>query len=377
MKIGIVCPYNLYRPGGVLVQIKAHQKELQRLGHDVTLIAPKPRGFTGEPEPGVVLVGTSTELNTPFKTKADISIHAGLYEIGKFLKEEQFDILHFHEPWIPMLPMQILNASTSVNVATFHAKMPGMRIYKAIGKAITPYTKSIIKKLDYMVGVSETATMYLNTLVDEPVEIIPNSIDLKVFDPEKTSIVRRYDDDLKTIFYMNRLEKRKGPDLLLKAYKELVEEHDDLRLIMASDGDMRKELEVYVAAYDLPNVEFLGFISDEEKLQLYKTADVYCSPAPYGESFGLVMLEAMAMQTPLVAGDNPGYQVPLGDRAKDYLVDPTITSVLVKRLEDMIYDEDKRRRYIEWSRKEASKYSFTTTVAQYESIYKKLLKGKK
>jgi len=376
MKIGIVCPYNLYRPGGVLVQVKAHQKELQRLGHEVVLIAPRPRKFTGEPEEGVVLFGTSTELNTPFKTKADVSIHAGLYETRKFLREQQFDILHFHEPWIPMLPMQILNASTSVNIATFHAKMPGMRIYKAIGKAITPYTRSIIKKLDYMVGVSETATEYLNTLVDKPVQIIPNGIDLEIFDPEKIRSLPKYDDDRKTIFYLNRLEKRKGPELLLKAYRELIEDHDDLRLVMASDGDMRKELELYVAAYDLPHVEFVGFISDEEKLSLYKSADVYCSPAPYGESFGLVILEAMAMQTPLVAGDNPGYSKPLGDRAKDYLVDPTITSVLAKRLEEMIYDDDKRKRYKEWSREEAAKYSFTSTVAEYEEIYKKQLKAK-
>lgn len=292
------------------------------------------------------------------------------------MEESGFDILHFHEPWVPLLPLQILNQSEAINVATFHAKMPGMRIYKAIGKAVTPYTKSIVRKLDYMVGVSRIATEYLNSIVEEDVEIIPNGIDLEVFNPQNVQPLARYNDDKKTILYLNRLEKRKGPDLLLKAYKQLVEDHDDLRLVMASDGDMRQELEVYVAAYDLPNVEFVGFVSDEEKLQLYKSADVYCSPAPYGESFGVVILEALAMETPVVGGDNPGYAEPLGERAADYLVDPHLTSVLARRLEELLYDQSKRENYRSWARARAEQYSFIRMIDSYEALYEKLMKNR-
>ena len=374
MKIGIICPYNLYRPGGVPKLVWAWHKELRKRGHDAILIAPKPRKHEGPVEEGVMLFGTSTELNTPFRTKADVSIHAGPIEIKEYLDEQQFDILHFHEPWVPMLPLQILNKSTSINIATFHAKLPDMRVYKAIGKAAAPYARSIVKKLDYMVSVSDAAADYIQTIIEDKIDIIPNGVDLEYFDPSKIEPYPQYDDDVKTILYLNRLEKRKGPDLLLKAYRRLVKKHDDVRLIMASDGDMRSSLEAYVAAYDLPRVEFVGFVSDEEKLRLYKSADLYCAPSPYGESFGVVILEALAMQTPVLGGNNPGYAVSLAERADDYLVDTRTTTAFTKRLEELLYNEDERASYIEWSRGQAEKFGFSSMVDQYEELYTKLLK---
>lgn len=378
MKIGIVCPYNIFRPGGVQEAVFAHQKELMERGHEVIVITPDPRQSNEDAPENVHLVGTSTELNTPFRTKADISVHAGPKEIAIYLDEQEFDILHFHEPWVPILSRQLLNRANCPVVATFHAKLPEAWLFRTIGKAVKPYTKSFIKDIDHMVAASDPAADHINSLIDDRVQIIYNGVDLSKYDPELIERLKKYDDDIKTILFVNRLEKRKGPDLLLKAYKHISEDHEDVRLVIASDGDMRKKLEAYVELNELPNVEFLGFVDDETKVRLYKSADVYCAPAPYGEGFGIVLLEAMAMQTPYVAGDNAGYRYATGDRADEYLVDPMQSVILAKRITDLLYDDEKRNSYKQWANDRVKNYDYRVVVDDYEAIYKRLLKeGKK
>ncbi len=374
MKIGIVCPYNVFRPGGVQEAVFAHQKELIARGYEVTIITPNPRQNDRLAPEGVHLVGTSTELNTPFRTKADISLHAGPKEISKYLEEQKYDLLHFHEPWVPMLPRQIIDKATCPIVATFHAKLPEAWIYKTIGKAVKPYTKSFIKDIDYMVAASEPAADHINSLIDGKVQIIYNGVDLTKYDPETVQPLKQYIDETKTILFINRLEKRKGPDWMLKAYRQLVESHEDVRLVIASDGDMRKRLESYVKTYELPNVEFLGFVDDETKVRLYASADLYCSPAPYGEGFGIVLLEAMAMHTPYVAGDNAGYRFATGDKSDEYLVDPTKPALLAKRIEKLLYDEEARVDFKKWAKKRVHTYDYRVVVDEYETIYKDLIR---
>jgi len=369
MKIGIVCPYNIFRPGGVQEAVFAHQKELIKRGHNVHVLTPNPRQNSLKAPEGVFLIGTSTDLNTPFKTKADVSLHAGPKEIRQFLDEQNYDLLHFHEPWVPLLSRQILNRTSCPAIATFHAKLPEAWLARTIGKAAKPYTKSFLKDIDYFVAASEPAAEHIRSLTKEDVQIIYNGVDLDKYNPDEVRLLPQYDDEIKTILFINRLEKRKGPDLMLKAYRELVDEHDDLRLVIASDGDMRSRLETYVKVYDLPRVEFLGFVDDETKIRLYASADLYCSPAPFGEGFGIVLLEAMAMQTPYVAGDNAGYRFATGDKSDEYLVDPTQPILLAKRLEKMLYDEAARSKFRTWAKDRVQSYDYKVVVDEYEKIY--------
>ena len=374
MKIGIVCPYNIFRHGGVQESIFAHQQVLTEHGHEVRIVSPKPLSYSEKPPKDIILVGVSTDINYPFRTKADISLSVGQSEMKAMLAEEKFDILHFHEPWVPLFSRQLLNLCTCPKVGTFHAKWPEKLIYRTFGKAIRPYARSIVDDLDYVAAASEPGSRYVSELLGRPVHIIFNGIDLKRFDPNKAEPIKRYQSNGKTILYINRLEKRKGPDLLLKAYRELSKKHRDLKLVMASDGDMRAKLEAYVEKYKLPGVEFIGFVDDETKVKLYASADVYCAPSPYGEGFGIVLLEAMAMRLPYVGGDNVGYRYASGPRADDYLVDPTDAKALADKLEEMLFDGDKRARYKRWSRRYATKYDYENIVKEYEAVYKKLVK---
>ncbi|HEY5806080.1 MAG TPA: glycosyltransferase family 4 protein, partial [Candidatus Saccharimonadales bacterium] len=170
MKIGLVCPYSIAKGGGVLEIVRALQIGLKRRGHDAYIITPRPQGHEDEPGDHVIFVGGSTDFRSP--TKTTIQISASVSEsIREMLEKENFDILHFHEPWIPMLSAQILARSEAINVATFHAKLPETAVSRTMAKVITPYTKPILKYIDALTAPSNAAAEYVCSLTDAPVAI--------------------------------------------------------------------------------------------------------------------------------------------------------------------------------------------------------------
>src|SRR5262245_14261300 len=131
MKIGIVCPYDVTISGGVQEHVLAQQQHLIALGHSVKVIAPSPKGYTGAAPKGVVMLGRSRRIKA-LKTAAEVSIALDGDELDNFLIDNKFDILHFHEPWVPIMSKQLLERSQAKNVATFHAKLPDNAISKAL-----------------------------------------------------------------------------------------------------------------------------------------------------------------------------------------------------------------------------------------------------
>lgn len=371
MKIGLVSPYNMFRPGGVQVCIEALADELRKRNHSVKIIAPQSKQAYSD-NPNLLLVGQSTSLSV-FSTTADVGISLDNNSIDAMFECENFDVLHFHEPWIPILAMQLLGRSDCANVATFHAKLPDSPLSKSIEKITTPYTKSVFKNLHAISAVSEPAADFVGSLTNNEIKIIPNGIDLKFYSFSKAKKMSEYDDGLKNILFVGRLEKRKGAQYLLRAFRVLQEEHPNTRLLIAGDGTKRKSLEQYVKKHGLKNVEFLGFVSEKEKRDLLKTADLFVSPALYGESFGIVLLEAMAMGTPLIAGNNPGYSSVMKDRGRISLVDPTNKLSLTHKMELMLEDNDMRQLWKKWAKQYVSQFDYPKIVDQYESLYKQAI----
>lgn len=371
MKIGIVCPYNMFQfAGGVQDIVVNLHHYLVAKGHTVKIITPRPRAHYDSVGDDYILVGRSTKMNTPFNTMVDVGFEADGDEIQSILDREQFDIIHFHEPWVPVLSRQILARSRSVNVATFHAKLPESLLSKSIVNSIVPYTKSILKYIHVYTAVSPAAAEHLQSLSSEYIEIIPNGIELARFTHAPT---RRLKSKKKSIVYLGRLEKRKGVDYLLTAYAKLREEHDDVELKIAGNGVKNSSLRRLVSQYKIPDVSFLGFVGEEDKVGLIASADIFCSPALYGESFGIVLLEAMAVGTPVVAGNNSGYASVMTGKGRLSLVDPTSTSDFSQRLELMLYDSDIRNLWIRWASKEVAQYDFKVVASKYETVYKQAL----
>jgi len=371
MKIGLVCPYSVLKGGGVKEHILAVQAELQRRGHDVYFITPRPSDHDEEPEDHMIFIGASIDFNSPLHTTGQVSASVG-ETVERMLAEEKFDVLHFHEPWVPMLSMQILSRSNAANVATFHAKLPETMMSRTMAKVITPYTKPILKYIDAFTAVSDAAADYVCSLTDAPVAIIPNGIGTQFKPPRSFNDRRKH----KTVLYIGRLEGRKGVKYLLHAFQYVQQRYPDVSLVIAGDGPDRDKLEMLAADLELRNIEFKGYITEEQKLALLKSSDLFAAPAIYGESFGIVLLEAMASGLVTVAGDNPGYASVMQGLGAISLVHPKHTAEFARRIELLLYETDLRKLWREWAVKELPQYSYERIVDQYEAVYKRAIAEK-
>lgn len=366
MKIGLVCPYNIGLGGGVQECVLAAQKELKKRGHEAHIITPRSKQARENPPKDTLLVGTGTDVRSPFSTTAQISASMSPDELQQIVDDYNFDILHFHEPWVPMLSRQLLGRSNSINIATFHARMPDGVMTKAIETIVTPYTKSILKSFDAFTAVSDPAAQYVRSLTDEPIEIIPNGIDLKKYRPS-----RQINFNAKSILHIGRLEKRKGVNHLIDAFAEMND--PDCTLLIAGNGPDRDKLEAQVKSRGLKNVEFLGYVSEAEKIKLLHEATVFSSAAIYGESFGIVLLEAMACGTPTVAANNPGYVSVMQDRGLVSLVNPEDTAQYARRLALMLNDREIAALWRTWALDYVQQFDYVKVIDQYERLYKRLL----
>lgn len=371
MKIGLVLPYNITKGGGVKEHVLAQQTELTNRGHDVVIITPQPREPYISDGRRVAFLGTATEVKTMLHTTPTISASVLTDEIDSLLEHEQFDILHFHEPWVPVLSRQVLSRSHSVNVATFHAKLPETIVSRTMAKVITPYTKPLLRHIDAFTAVSDAAAEYLLTLADVPVTIIPNGINLKHFHAARSTAIAAKKQ--KTILYVGRLEHRKGVKYLVEAFAQLAEREPNARLLIAGDGPDREKLEFQVQELGLERVEFLGYIDEATKKKLLHDADLFCSPAIFGESFGIVLLEAMASGLVTVAGDNPGYESVMQGLGKLSLINPKDTSLFAHRLQLLLLDDDLRTLWRKWAKDYVKQFDYPKVIDKYEAVYKTAL----
>ena len=374
MKIGLVCPYNIFKGGGVQECVKAMQSELIKRGHEVLIITPRPRLVSaGNDEDGIIFIGNATDIKSPFHTTGQISGTVNYRMIDDILKSYKFDILHFHEPWVPILSRQILSRSTSKNVATFHAKLPETVVSRTIELVITPYTKSILKYLDSLTAVSDAAAEYVKILSNKEVSIIPNGIDL---DKYRSINLKESVEKENTILFIGRLERRKGVKYLIRAFAELSKTNKNIKLIIAGDGPDRNKLELLVKSLGASNVTFTGYVDEAMKHKLLASCSVFCSPALFGESFGIVLLEAMAYGVPIVAGNNPGYVGVLKERGQLSLVNPKDIPEFSRRLGMMMFDPELIDSWKNWSKDYVKQFSYQKIVDGYENLYKKIVKVK-
>jgi phosphatidyl-myo-inositol alpha-mannosyltransferase len=370
MKIAIFTPYNIFKSGGVQEHV-AHQVKLLRLrGHDVTIITPRPRNVTEEQAPmGVVFLGYSARIKAPHATSADVSATIDNDAIEIELAKN-YDVMHVHEPLVPMAARQILSRAEgrALRVGTFHAALPGNTLGKSLVSTYKTYARAVLPHIDVITAVSPAAIGYIDDYTNLPIHYIPNGIDLDKykFKPHKR--------DLNTILFLGRLEKRKGARQTINAFIELKKVKPKAKLIIAGDGPLRKSLQQYVDVKGVKNVEFLGFIDDKKKLSLLSTCGIYTSPALYGESFGIVLAEAMTMQIPIVAHPNNGYKWVLKDTGRLSLVDCTNPVEYAERMQLLLEDHELRELWQRWAERYVKQFSYEIVVDEYEKLYNKNLK---
>ncbi len=354
----------MFRGGGVQEVVLALREGIIARGHEAYIITPQPRDKNVTVPEGILFVGGSVPFRAA-RTQGDISASVDVGSLTTMLEREKFDIIHFHEPWNPMLSLQIMSRSDAIHIATFHAAMSERRTSRTVEKVITPYTRSILKYIDVLTAVSNTATNYIKTLTNRNLHIIGNGIDLTKYKPAE----QRVQSNTKSIFYVGRLEKRKGIKYLLQAFALLRKIHPEFVLNIAGDGPERERLEAIVKDNKIEGVTFLGYIDEPTKLKMLREADIFCSPAMYGESFGIVLLEAMASGCVAVAGNNTGYEGVLKGHGQLSLVNPKDTIEFARRLALLGTDEEIRTLWQKWAAQEVQKYDYEKIIDQYVNLY--------
>ncbi|HEU4514374.1 MAG TPA: glycosyltransferase family 4 protein [Nocardioidaceae bacterium] len=307
MRVGLVCPYSLDVPGGVQNHVKDLAEALIGLGHDVSVLAPSEQ--QDDLPPYVVRAGGAVPV--PYNgSVARLSFGPkAAARTRRWMREGRFDVLHVHEPAAPSLSLLALWAADCPVVATFHTSNVRSRTMSASASILRPS----LEKVTARIAVSEYAR---NTLVQhiggEPV-VIPNGVYVDRF--AHAAVREDWRGQGPTLAFVGRIdEPRKGLALLLEAYPAVAADHPGLRLLVVGGGDAnaaRRRLPPGLA----DSVTFLGRASDEEKASALRTADLYVAPNTGGESFGIVLIEAMAAGTPVLASDIPAFRRVLGDGA--------------------------------------------------------------
>jgi phosphatidylinositol alpha-mannosyltransferase len=347
-------PYSLTIPGGVQNQVMAMARTLRATGIEVRVLGP-----CDGPPPATFV----TPLGNSLPTSANGSIaplapdpSASLRTIRALL-DERFDVLHIHEPYVPGPTMTAVVVHPSPIVATFHAAGHSTS-YDLFAPVIRRWSRSI----SHQVVVSNEARELVESVAPGEYELLYNGIELHRY---RTATPTPTDGP--TIFFCGRHEERKGLEVLLRAMPGLA---DDVRLWVAGSGPDSARLRSTYG--DDARIEWLGQVSDEEKFRRLRGADVFCAPSLRGESFGVVLIEAMAAGTTVVASSLDGYRNVATDDVDAVLVDPGDVDALAKALVQVVGDPQLAARLRAGGERRAEDFSMDRLAARYAEIYEQL-----
>jgi len=366
MKVGIITQ-SYTNDSGVAKHVIHTGQELMRLGHQPTIITAH---FPGKnDDQGLKVIRVGQDINLP-SNGAFVNVTVG-YKLGQKLKRifemERFDLLHIHSPLDPILPLWAVKMAHIPMVGTFHTFMKTNLAYDLMGESF----ESFFKKLNGRIAVSQPARDYINRYFPADYRLIPNGVDIKRFHPD-VKPVKKFDDDTFNILFVGRIDPRKGLRYLLQAFSIIYGHHQKVRIIVVGKGILSKYYELFLLKELENQVFFEGYVSEEDLAHYYATADVYCSPATHGESFGMVLLEAMASGKPVVASDNEGYRMVLSAK-EGILVPPRNVVQLAKAIISLIDDKKKRLKLGQAGRKKAEKYSWKNITKQIVDYYQEVL----
>jgi phosphatidylinositol alpha-mannosyltransferase len=367
MKIAQVCPYDFTRHGGVKTHILQLAEALRGLGHEVKIIAPKTTDLTEDED--VHFFGKNYSVGFG-GTKIDINGCFGVERkrLKAFLKNEQFDIIHYHTIWNPILPFQVLSYSTSKNIGTFHDTPGKGFLPQLIGSTLMPVMARIVfRHLQGILSVSSSQARYISRLSKRSITIIPNGINiLKKTYPK----IAAFNDGKINLLFLGRLEPRKGLMEALLAFKSLSAEYDNLRLLIAGEGDLMASSKQFVNDHDLGEVHFLGAVDETRKWELFASSNIYLAPALYGESFGIVLLEAMTAGVPMAGYANEGYLNVINDEQKRYFTLPGDTKGLTENMRTLITSPEIRDQLVVTGHQVAAPYDWRQLALQIEKVYR-------
>jgi phosphatidylinositol alpha-mannosyltransferase len=361
MKIGLVTPYVYPLPGGVNQHVRYLYENLRLRGHDVRILTSS-HGLQRASDGDVIRIGKGFSMPANGSVGTITVSPRFLSQVRTVLDREQFDLLHFHEPFVPFLSLVVLGLSNSVNVATFHA-FGGFSPAYSIGSRLM---RPSVGRIHGRIAVSAAARHFVDRFFPGDYKIIPNGVDIGRF--ERAVPIARWQDGTKNILFVGRFESRKGLLDLLKAYRILRKTGCQCRLLVVGGGPQEKEMRRYLMTRKLGGVEFLGRVSDDERRAVQDGGHLRF-PATGRESFGIVLLEAMAAGTPIVASDIHGYKGVVRRGREGLLVPPRSPKSIAASVGRLLRDRELAREMSESGRGRAEEFSWPRVTAKVDDYY--------
>ncbi|MFN3975074.1 MAG: glycosyltransferase family 4 protein [Dehalococcoidia bacterium] len=371
MRIALVSPYDFAYPGGVNYHIASLARQLLQQGHSVHILAPS-SGSPGDLHlPYLIPLGKPIRIASGGST-ARITVSFWLAEkVRGILLQNRYDIVHLHEPFTPFLPLCVLTFSQGVNIGTFHAYHGRSRFYPWAKHFLRPW----VRRLHGRTAVSEPARHFIARYFPGDYRIIPNGVAVEHF--AQGAPLPQFIDGKVNILFVGRLEKRKGLRYLVGAFARLKWRYPHLRLIVVGPGTPDQESLLRLSACGIEDVVFVGGVAYADLPRYYHSANIFCAPAIGKESFGIVLLEAMASGVPIVASAIEGYRSVVRHGREALLVPPGDEAALAEALRRLVDDPFMRCRMVEQGRRRVEEFRWERVAQQvldyYQEVHQRVL----
>jgi phosphatidylinositol alpha-mannosyltransferase len=363
MRVGLVCPYQWDVPGGVQYHVRDLADTLRGLGHHVEVLTPAEHE---ENLPAEYTTWAGRAVPVPYNGSM-ASFQFGpvsASRVRRWLREGGFDVVHVHEPAPPSVSLLVCMIAKGPIVATFHAATTRSRWLAVWGPWVRPW----LEKITGRIAVSDFARRVQVEHLGGDAVVIPNGVHVGAF-AEGPTLSGYGRGGAPTIGFLGRYdEPRKGLPVLLEAMRSVVRDHPDARLLVAGRGD-REEFAELVGEALAPRVTMLGELSEPQKAAFLRSVDVYCAPNLLGESFGVILLEAMAAGAPVVASDLDAFARVLADGAAGVLVRRGDAAALAAALSGLLADPGRRAELAAAGRRVVAEYDWSVVAERILAVY--------
>jgi phosphatidylinositol alpha-mannosyltransferase len=368
MKILFVSDTFYPHTGGVPEHILHLCNTLRSMGHDARILAPS--YGNNKPWVGDHIIRLGRAIKIP-KNRSFSVLTFGIlipWKLRHLLESENFDIIHLHGSVAPTLPYLALKYSKAKNFITFHSAHE-----ESYGYVLwEPVLEQYFRKLDGLIAVSVVARDSVSKYFPGEYRIIPNGIDTGRFRPDLKHIEELVPFRPKILF-VGRFEPRKGLKYLLQAFPRVLQDFPEAKLVVVGQGFLERYYRRYVEEHIKGSVLFVGQVSPEDLPRYYASCDVYCSPATGAESFGIVLLEAMATETPIVCSDIPGYRTLMTEGREGLFFKACDPAALAERLLHLLKDREKMKKMGKMGRAKAITYDWDRVAKQVLEFYGEVL----
>lgn len=378
MRIGIISQFYYPITGGISEHVYYLAKSLKKLGHEPSIITSKFFNHKdidgGNGSVNVIRIGWNVPIPIPINGtfgNVNVGYQVGM-KINNICVKEKFDLVHIHNPMDPTLPLTSLRNVSIPKIGTFHNSHSRYNLAHLAYEIFRNQLRQYADLLDGRITVSHSAEKFLGEYFPGDISVIPNGIDLDRFNPNVKPL-EKFNDGTINILFVGRMDTRKGLKYLLKAFSLISEQYPRCRLIIVGGGWLKNYYKIYLSNGLSKKVFFEGYVSRADLPRYYASSDIFCAPAIGGESFGIVLLEAMASGKPIVASDISGYNELIQNGKEGILVAPENPKAIMEAVIKLINHKDLRKKLGENGLLKAKEYGWDEVTKQIEDCYYKVL----